>query len=84
MILTGENRSAGRNKTIAVPICLPKIPHGLSWDRIRPSAVTDQRVITRERERDREREAPPKGGGGEEKDHLLIRRFPVFALSTVW
>ena len=48
---------------VPVPLCLPKIPNGLSWDRIRPFSVTEQRVTTRERERERKRESPPRGRG---------------------
>jgi hypothetical protein len=56
-------------KTVPVPFCPTKIPHGLTSDRIRPSAVTDQLVTTRamarERVRERERETAPKRGRGE-------------------
>jgi hypothetical protein len=30
MILTGENRILGE-KLVQVPLCPPKVPHGLTW-----------------------------------------------------
>ena len=38
MKLTGENRSS-REKPVPVPLCPPQIPHGLTQDRTRTSAV---------------------------------------------
>jgi hypothetical protein len=43
MILTGENISIGE-KPVPVPFCAPKIPRGLTWDRIWVSAVTGSRI----------------------------------------
>jgi hypothetical protein len=45
MILTGENRRT-RRKTCPVPLCPPQIPHGLTRERTRASAVRGRRLTT--------------------------------------
>jgi len=40
---TGVNRSTRREKQpVTMPLCTPKIPHGLTWDGNWASAVTDR------------------------------------------
>jgi hypothetical protein len=41
--LTGVNRQLGE-KPFPVPLCPPQIPHGLTWDRTRASAVEGRRL----------------------------------------
>jgi hypothetical protein len=43
MKLTGEKRST-RGKPVPVPLCPPQIPHGLTRDRNRASAVRGRRL----------------------------------------
>jgi hypothetical protein len=43
MKLTGENRRT-REKPVSMPLCPPQIPHGLSRDRTRASAVGGRRL----------------------------------------
>jgi hypothetical protein len=33
MVLTGENRPTRRRKAVPLPLCLPQVSHGLTWDR---------------------------------------------------
>ena len=40
MILTGENHSTRRKKSFSMPLRPPQIPHGLTLDRTRSSAVS--------------------------------------------
>jgi len=39
MILTGKRKCWGKQKSVPVPLCLPKISHGLASDRNRTTAV---------------------------------------------
>jgi hypothetical protein len=70
MILTEQTTEVLGEKPVPMPICLTKISHGLTWDRIRPSAMTDQLVTTRAMARERE-STHKSGGGGEEKLYFL-------------
>jgi hypothetical protein len=45
IMLTGENRRTRREKhPVTMPLCTPKISHGLTWDGTWASAVTDRQA----------------------------------------
>jgi hypothetical protein len=44
MKLTGENRRTRGEKPVPVPLCPPQIPHELTRDRTRASAVGGRRL----------------------------------------
>jgi hypothetical protein len=43
---TGRGNRSTRRQPVPVPLCLPQIPHDLTWDRIRASAVGSRRLTT--------------------------------------
>jgi hypothetical protein len=47
LIMTGEKpKYFDKNKPLPVPLCSLQVPHGLTWDGIRASAVTGRRMTS--------------------------------------
>jgi hypothetical protein len=43
-IMIGRGKRSTRRKSAPVPLCPPKIPHDLTWDRTRAASVGSQRL----------------------------------------